>query len=196
MSTGRLLMTEVILAIHSGELPLHLAVQITPEAMASGWAAIDLDTQRDLLESIEHPGLVRVALAAAAQMAELLGSDDADASIANALRVFEHREPPSGLVRAIASAYAMVQKEQERKTSYGAICRRWGAIARTLQAVQVYTEGFHPARAVAYASQAIRQALPDRPSSLPAMIHALGPPTLEQVFAAVQAQAEVLGRVP
>jgi len=200
---GRLLMAEVILAIHSGDLPLHLAVQMTPEAMASGWAALDLDTQRDLLESLKHLGLVQIALAAAARTAASLDSPDFAIAIADASLLLEHNEPIFGrrLVQAIAEAQA---EERMWHGWEGRLrARRLVVISRTLQAVQAYTDDVLSrvvfSRVAPYANQAIRHALEDRSNDeldLPAMIRALGPPTLEQVLVAVQAKAELLAVVP
>jgi len=67
---NRGLLLEIIGSIVERSVPLHLAVQLTPDALREMWVGMDLELLRDFLAARRHPGLLHVAMLSARLTAE------------------------------------------------------------------------------------------------------------------------------
>jgi hypothetical protein len=193
---NRELLLQIIGSIIEGSLPLHLAVQLTPEVLRAMWSDADLELWRDFLAVVRHPGLLSVAMLAARltaeQIFEIHGDPFALELVSRADDVVAGTELPQVLAdrqREIflrAKGLVIETRPRERlellQFALGAALQfaGWRAIGREdpAEAMDVIRSSQSVIlRGLDYLNNSAR-------AQVEAALRALGPPTLEQIVRA------------
>jgi hypothetical protein len=191
------LLNELRQALKDGELPLHLAVQATPDALAEAWDAAhyayDDDAMLELLAYTRGATLVRPALEVAFEMIDLL-SDDLRAiardGLPLALEVWDDwvrtdsAEVPVKLERLRALRQRFFSHRKHEGVGRGGRPAATHAVEEAIDSVLSFvvdsdTTGSWTAMAAIWRSAATRQDLDARVEQ---MIRPFGPPTLEEIM--------------
>lgn len=194
------LLNELLQALKNGALPLHLAVEATPDALGQAWdaARYDDETMLELLAYTRGATLVRPALEIAFEMIDLL-SDDLAAmardSMPLALEVWNHRgsvdskEVLSRMERLIALHQNFYAKRREeglgrdgRPAAIHAVEEAIDSVLSVLVDDDINSAGWS-AMAAIWRSAMTRQNLKTRVEQ---MIRPFGPPTLEEILGVIQ----------
>jgi hypothetical protein len=195
-------LSELCLAILRGVLPLHLAVEWSPEILRERW---DLGTTVEQLfvrSRVRHPGMVVLALDLAIKIADRLndrlGSAQATAYIAEAIAVWEGRSPPETLERIDQSIKRFsewsLDSSERTYVERRAAATRWNQLGYALTAVRWQMANRHDlaanaaARAVGVIYTEASNRDDDLKREIEVRIRAMGPPTLVDVLAETQRQ--------
>jgi hypothetical protein len=203
------LLQELRQAITDGELPLHLAVQATPESMEQAWASAHIDyseggddSMLGLLSYTRGATLVRPALEAAFEMIDMMGELMGESS--EYLTALAREGLPVALDvwnEWTSTAHHEMSYAGERNAdrlrviSRRYYTERWNqkggsaavAIEETLDSVVAFVD--HEARGGSAAMVALWRAGTTRQDlgvRIEQTIRALGPPTLEEIVGVIE----------
>jgi hypothetical protein len=195
----RELMLEIGSAVRNRSVPLHLAVQLTPDVLRVMWDGMELQWIQDLLLLMMHPGLLPIALTAAHLVASRLNNRIAFEWMAHGDAVMAGTELPIILITGI-------REMDHRATAFAresAPSERWLTLKYALLAVHNYAMlrveepgrtpdslAWENGQVIRMANAAIWRALDslDRltRASIENALRALGPPTLEEIERSVR----------
>jgi len=190
MTRGFGVLADVTDAIIARDLPLHLAVQWTPKVLGHAWDHANGFEMIDMLWElrIQDARFIDLALVAAELAVEWLPEaqrDEARAGIALTRRVWMRRRE-SDVVRAMQPFMDFFHDAYCRVDPDSAVAYLWQALRQTATVVREpdRLRTAEDAQFAVYCALVGLRTLGSDNSVLVAAIHALGPPTLEQIYAA------------